>query len=143
MADGTTTTGFETELPADRAGVSASRHAFERWLDGMALAEDTGEELSVVFSELASNAAAAAGSTAGPRARAWVERRDVVIEVTNPLDDARRASVPPDLDDPLRHGGRGLLIVRAFTDELQVEATGGAVSIRCRRHLRGEERAGG
>ncbi len=101
---------------------------------------ETGAELAVVFSELVSNASKATGvGESRPTARAWIDRRDVVIEVENRVaNDA--PPVRADLGDPLRHGGRGLMIARAFTDELRVEAVDGTVRIQCRRRMDTEDR---
>ena len=40
-----------------------------------------------------------------------------------------------DLDDPLRGGGRGLLIVRAYTDTMEIDSVGGTVVVRCARRV--------
>lgn len=140
MEDGPGATGFETDVDADAADLTRSRHQFEQWLDRLGLADDTGDELAVVFSELTSNAANATGAAApATHVKAWVDRRDVVIEVANPLGAEGPRRIEADLDDPLRSGGRGLLIVRAYTDDLQIDAVADIVSIRCRRHLRADE----
>ena len=90
----------------------------------------------MVFSELATNASRASnGSGRRAEANAWAESDSVLLEVANPVS----ASVAPprrwDLDDPLRAGGRGLMIVRAYTDDISVSATDRTVTVRCRRFV--------
>jgi anti-sigma regulatory factor (Ser/Thr protein kinase) len=120
--------------------IGQARHRFLRWLGQTEVDPETVEELAVVFSELAANAVAA--SPAGTRAhlRAYGDDTAIVLEAVNgsPRTNERLGGTP-DLTDPLRPGGRGLLIVKAYMDTVQVEpadhANGTGILVRCRRDL--------
>jgi anti-sigma regulatory factor (Ser/Thr protein kinase) len=128
---------FAWPLPADASAIPAARHAFEAWLRENGASADDVHDMAVVLSELASNAAlgAAPGTTA--HIQAGVVGDSVELEVRNQVDSVDTDALRWDLDDPLRGGGRGLLIVRAYTDTLEVDSAGGAVIVRCRRRLEG------
>lgn len=118
---------------ASLAALAAVREDFAEWLRGVGASEEKVEDLSVVISELGANAVR--GTPDGrdaATAAAWVDdQRRVVVEVANHVEDI---TVPPadwDLEDPLRTGGRGLLLVSAFVDDVQVEAEGDLLIIRC------------
>jgi hypothetical protein len=137
---------FRTDLETSPAACASSRAAFVRWLTAAGILDGPRDELAVVFSDLATNASrASAGSGRRAEANAWAESDSVLLEVANPVP----ASVPPprrwDLDDPLRPGGRGLMIVRAYTDDISVTATDRMVTVRCRRFVTTESsgRGGG
>ena len=118
------------------AAIAASRTSFEDWLSDVGIAEEPRDELAVVFSELVSNATRAAATTGEvPRVDAWTEPDSVVLEVSNPVRDGKTPVEHPHFRDPLRTGGRGLVIVRAYTDEVTVTATDHTVTVRCRRLL--------
>jgi anti-sigma regulatory factor (Ser/Thr protein kinase) len=127
---------FRTDLATSPAECASSRDAFVRWLTSAGVEDGPRDELAVVFSELANNATrACAGSDRRAEANAWAESDSVLLEVANPVP----SSVPPprrwDMDDPLRAGGRGLMIVRAYTDDISVSATDQMVTVRCRRFV--------
>ena len=130
---------FSTDLALSPAACASSRAAFVRWLTAAGVVDGPRDELAVVFSELVANATkAAAGSERSPEANAWTESDSVMIEVANPVPAATPAPRRWDLDDPLRTGGRGLMLVRAYTDDISVSATDKMVTVRCRRFLAGE-----
>ena len=131
-----TTSPFRTTLGVDPADTGAARNEFVRWMDGAGVDQDVAGELAVVFSELAANAANASPPTDGPaEVSAWTEPDSVVIEVSNRVGRVSRRRPRWDLSDPLRSGGRGLMIVRAYTDDIAFQATGDTVVVRCRRLL--------
>ena len=125
-------------LPADPALIHDVRERFAAWLDSW-LEDDATElrnDLTVVLSELLANAAAAApDDDAALVVHACWDGDDVVVEVSNPVAPWVDAAVRWDLNDPLRAGGRGLLIVRALVDEVDVlqDLTGNVTTLRCRR----------
>ena len=92
--------------------------------------------MAVVLSELASNAVEG-GDPEQPDAHVQAEVVDEVLEivVSNRTPPAVKGVRRWDLDDTLRGGGRGLVIVRAYTDSLAVDSTGDLVSVRCTRRL--------
>lgn len=126
---------FDSRLEATSVAVAESRDAFEAWLRTTDADHDVVDELMVVFSELVANAVQASPEGArGIGATAWVEDGSVVLCVTNPVVAPTPVS-EPDLGDPLRTGGRGLLIVRAYTDKMRTEVADGAIVIRCERRI--------
>lgn len=138
-ADGTTRHAkgvFAWSLGTGAAAVGAARQAFDAWLRTTTTDPELLQDMSIVVSELASNAVEGADhDRPDAEVHAQIEGGVIEIVVSNrtPPDvtDVRRW----DLDDTLRGGGRGLMIVRAYTDSLSVESTGDAVSVRCTRRL--------
>lgn len=116
--------------------VTSSRRSFERWLTGVGITGGTRDELAVVFSELVSNATRGSAGTGGvSRVDAWTDAQGMVLEVSNAVP----SDAPPvehwSFGDPLRSNGRGLMIVRAYTDDLSITAADGRITVRCRRLL--------
>lgn len=137
-ADSSTNTQhrFARRLGAGTASISSARQAFDTWLREATDDEEILQEMSIVVSELASNAldgADPAQPDADVRAEVARDVLEVVVSNRTPADltDIRRW----DLDDTLRGGGRGLMIVRAYTDTLVVDSTGDTVRVRCTRRL--------
>lgn len=130
--------GFSSSYPPDEGSIGRARGNLVRWLAGLGADEDVVDELAVVVSELVTNAVRA---TSGPDGCVGVAADcaggDVVIEVTNPSASWVDAAQRWDLDDPLRAGGRGLLIVRSLTDgvHVDVDAAAGTTTVRCRRRI--------
>lgn len=127
---------FAWRLGTGPGSIGAARQAFDSWLRELVSDAEVLEDMSVVVSELTSNALDG-GDPAEPDAqiRAEVEAGMLLLVVTNRLPAGAAEIRHWDLDDPLRGGGRGLMIVRAYTDSLSVDSTGGAVSVRCTRRL--------
>src|SRR5690606_12272892 len=117
--------------------VPESRRDFVAWMRAAAVDEETIDDLEVVFSELAANAVAASPEpTDDVHASADIDAGMLVLEVSNRTDDPAVVLQTPDLDDPLRSNGRGLLIARAFVDSVEVEVTGSdRLLVRCCRRL--------
>ncbi len=128
--------GFAWHLGTGAGAISVARLAFDAWLGKVTTDPELLEDMAVVVSELASNAVEGADPER-PEAEIRADVTDGVLEVvvsnrTPPTDaEVRRW----DLDDTLRGGGRGLVIVRAYTDTLAVDSTGHTVSVRCTRRL--------
>lgn len=91
--------------------------------------------MAVVLSELASNAAAGAAAGSQAEIHASIEDGMVCLEVRNRVAGGVPDVARWDLDDPLRGGGRGLLIVRAYTDSMEIDSAGGVVVVRCARRV--------
>lgn len=127
---------FAWKLGADPGSIGDVRQAFTTWLQQVSGDEELLQDMSVVVSELASNALDG-GDPGGPEAEVRAELDGDVLEVvvSNRLPEGVTDIRHWDLDDPLRGGGRGLMIVRAYTDSLAVDSTGGTVSVRCTRRL--------
>ena len=125
---------FVATAPARQDAVAGLRRRFTDWLRSGAVDEEISAELGVVLSELGANAVHGSPGASSPiDVRAWSEGCEVVLEVSNVASD------PPqearwDLDDPLRGGGRGLMIVQAFVDVLDMrQGDDTHVTVQCRR----------
>lgn len=129
---------LELTVDAAMAAAAAARAQLVAWLSEHDADPVVVEELAVVISELVSNAVRAAHPGTSPSVAAWITDGEVFLEVSNSLSPDAAQRTDWDLQDPLRGGGRGLLLVRAFVDGLEVEpdmAIDGVV-VRCNRPLR-------
>ena len=118
------------------AALATVREAFVEWLTGVTSSEERIEDLSVVISELGANAVR--GTPEGADAAtvsAWLDDDRIVLEVANRVEDLAVPDVDWDLSDPLRTGGRGLLLVSAFVDDVHVDVEGDVLVIRCTTHV--------
>lgn len=138
MSVDTEATEFSSMVEPDTAEVAKTRHRFCAWLQQAKVPDEDASDLATAFSELVTNAAAASRGTTEPvTSRAWIEADTVVLEVANTVTSPADFRVSRwDLDDPLRPGGRGLMIVQAFTDDLEIDVRGRTLLVRCRRHVR-------
>lgn len=129
---------FGSLVDATPLAAARIRTDFEHWVRSTRASEDTVQELAIVISELVANAVHA--TPTGPQqieASAWTEDGTIVLRIANPITPSSVPVNGPDLDDPLRTGGRGLLIVRAYTDVLRTELADGTLAIRCERRIDG------
>ena len=127
---------FAWSLGAGAGGIGAARQAFVSWLAQVSSDDELLQDMSVVVSELASNALDG-GDPGEPEAevRADLDGNVISLVVSNRLPDGATDIRRWDLEDPLRGGGRGLMIVRAYTDSLSGDSTGGTVSVHCTRRI--------
>ncbi len=132
-----TTKTFESSFAPSTTALTGARKSFTAWLSTDGLDESTIEELTVAYSELVSNAAAQPSESGGVvHTAAWHDGDDIVLTVENPIAREQVGVRRWDLDDALRGGGRGLMLVRAFTDSLDwLRSARGALVIRCRRRV--------
>lgn len=127
---------FAWHLEAEADAIPDARHAFQDWLRESEVSSEDIADMAVVLSELASNALAGAeGTGKGIDIVAAIDGDELQLEVTNQVGGAVDHVLRWDLDDPLRGGGRGLMIVRAYTDTLEIDSSGSTVTVRCSRHL--------
>jgi anti-sigma regulatory factor (Ser/Thr protein kinase) len=128
---------FNRRFRADTTQLAGPRTAFDDWLHAHGVAADVVSDLTIVFSELTSNAVASARSpTEQVEARAEMLGDDVIIEVENARSDRTFSlDMLGEIDDPLRGSGRGLMIVAAFVDNVAVSAPTDSrgFTVRCRR----------
>lgn len=128
------TARFASRSLATVADLSAVRAEFVEWMREIGVDEDRIDDLSVVLSELGANAVRETPAGAEPaQITATVDEGTVVMEVSN---DVSPDSAPPsehdwDLSDPLRTGGRGLLLVSAFVDDIDVDVDQRRLIVRC------------
>lgn len=120
------------------SALPSSRSDFAGWMQAAEVADDVASDLEVVFSELTANAVAGSPATTDHiDVRAEIDDGMIVLDVSNHIDDPdRRPAAAPDIGDPLRRDGRGLLITRAFMDsvEVQIEQLDRLV-VHCRRRV--------
>jgi anti-sigma regulatory factor (Ser/Thr protein kinase) len=126
---------FSRRSMASLAALAAVRQEFSEWLAGIPASEDKVEDLSVVISELGANAVRGTPEGRAPAtAQAWLEdgsERTVILEVANHVEDVTVPDADWDFEGPLRTGGRGLLLVSAFVDDVHVEVDDDLLVIRC------------
>lgn len=127
---------FQTSFAPSSEALAPARRSFSDWLHRRT-GDDVADELEVVFSELAANAVH--GSPTGAdevTSRAWYEDDVLVIDITNRTEPSGPTESRWDLDDPLRTGGRGLVIAQAFVDSMEVTLEPGQrLLVRCRRRI--------
>jgi anti-sigma regulatory factor (Ser/Thr protein kinase) len=135
----------ETELrfeldPSLDEGFPTARARFADWLQGQHVSEDDAEELHVVLSELVANAVEATpDAPERPPIHVWAQRHGekVWIEVSNSAQRTVRFPPMPELPaDPLGPSGRGLVIVKAFTDRVAAETLDGRTRVTAVKTLR-------
>lgn len=130
---------FSRELSAGNGALAAARREFGEWLAHHGVDPEHVSDLLVVLSELAANAIAAAeGHGNGPIAiRSWCTEDEVMLEVETPAQDQVHGIVVHGDSDPLRGSGRGLLIVAAYADKIEVVPPGQASGLimRCHKHV--------
>ena len=128
------TTRFPARGMASVADLSAVRAEFVAWLEGAGVVADRIDDLSVVLSELGANAVRETPDGADEACvTAAIDAGVLVMEVSNEVSPS--SSTPSehewDLSDPLRTGGRGLLLVSAFVDDVDVDVVDRRLVVRC------------
>lgn len=128
---------FSLTCAPDVAVVAEVRRGFTAWLRRWVPDGETVEEMAIVVSELLANAVNAADRGGTVHVLACAEEDEVVLAVSNPRARWVDADDRWNLDDPLRAGGRGLLIVQSLVDELEVEhdPRAGTTTVRSRKAL--------
>jgi serine phosphatase RsbU (regulator of sigma subunit)/anti-sigma regulatory factor (Ser/Thr protein kinase) len=125
---------FRHPIGASAASIPLARHLLNDWLRWQPVSDADRSDLLLAASELCTNAlrhSSGEGWTA--TLRAWVEDLDVVIGVDDadptPVD-LRAVDEIPDTD---ALSGRGLFLVQALTDGIEVEARDGGKRVTCRK----------
>lgn len=128
------TTRFPSRTMGTVVKLADVRAEFVSWLRDNGVVDDRIDDLSVVLSELGANAIRETPLGAGPAAiEASIESGTIELIVSNEVSSAEPKAVEHDWDlaDPLRTGGRGLLLVSAFVDDVEVEVVGRRLIVRC------------
>ena len=115
------TSDFLTTMSADKSEIGHARAAFSQWLRSGAVDRETLDDLLVVASELLANAIHASPGASTVALRATNNRNVITIEAVNRVAEWVTPADRWNLDDPLRTGGRGLLIVSALVDHIEAE----------------------
>ena len=109
-----------------------ARLILRRWLREQRAEEEFADEMVVVASELCTNAVQHAGSGVA-ELRAWRDGDSLILEV-EAVDRPRGVSpIVRDLEDPLAEGGRGMVIVERFCDDVALSLDGRRRTVRCMR----------
>ena len=127
---------FYATYRPDTVVLADAREAFGRWVGAEPALAELREEMLVVLSELLSNAINASRDPLDAVAvRAWHEGAELVLEVTDPASAAFEPTSAWDYDDPLRPGGRGLIIVESLVDDIAIAPPDHdhPLQVRCRR----------
>lgn len=129
---------FAVRFDAHVHAVPETRRRFVGWMRDAEIDAALIDDLEVVFSELAANSVAASPEpTDEIRVRCQVDEGVLVVQVSNRAAQGVVPATTPDLDDPLRPNGRGLLIARAFVDTVDIEVEPpDRIVVRCCRRLR-------
>jgi anti-sigma regulatory factor (Ser/Thr protein kinase) len=108
-------------MSADRSEIGPARSALAQWLRAGSVDHDAAKDLVVVASELLANAIAASPGDATVALRGTHGSGAVILEAINRVSEWVSPAERWDLGDPLRTGGRGLLIVSALVDHIEAE----------------------
>lgn len=123
---------FSEQALPDVGALAVVRRAFVDWMEYADIPHERIEDLSVVISELGANAVRATPVGGQPAtACARLDERQLVLEVANEVDAGTETTIDWDLEDPLRTGGRGLLLVSAFVDDVDTTVVDGRLVVRC------------
>jgi PAS domain S-box-containing protein len=124
---------FEYRFTPSPTAVPLARHLFTDWLSYQPVDDQASDDLLLVVSELCTNAVhAASGKQGGVVFRAWDDADALVIEVEDDgagfEEDVRSDDEQP---DPYAPGGRGLYLVQALADSIDVTRRDGHTIVRC------------
>lgn len=123
---------FEHRLSPSMAAVSVSRGLLREWLVRVPVDPDAIHDLLLAATELCANAVEhATWQEGGVVVRARTAGADVVLEVEDDGGGLTWPTLALEPPDPEAEHGRGLWLVRTFTDEVTPETTGSHNVIRC------------
>lgn len=123
---------FEHRLSPSMAAVSVSRGLLREWLVRVPVDADAVHDLLLAATELCANAVEhASWEGNGVVIRARTDGADVVLEVEDDGGSLHWPHLALEPPDPQAEHGRGLWLVRTFTDEVTPEMEGARTLIRC------------
>jgi serine/threonine-protein kinase RsbW len=137
---------LQLSLPSDVALVPRSRQALHCWLAGFCVDETEIGDVVLAFDEACANVVRHAfpGNVGDLRVSAVLDREHVMLAVEDDGVGFEPDTVP-EPSDPLAMSGRGLAIIRALMQEVEVESPrpggGTRVSVRHKLQSRVEARA--
>lgn len=122
-------------LPRHTSTISCSRAVLAVLLSVAGTTAECREELAVIMTEACTNAVVHSSADSAVDISVTVEGRQCVLEVGNEGDTAG-VEITRRPDDPLRIGGRGLLLMAAFADTVAfLPVAPGQVRLRVTKHL--------
>jgi PAS domain S-box-containing protein len=125
---------FTYRFSASPATVSLARHFFGDWLAHQPADPGCRDDLLVMVSELCTNAVREATAEAGSVVlRAWDHGDALIVEVEDDGNGMDPDAIPTDerLPDPDAPEGRGLFLVQALADEVEVQPRESGTVVRC------------
>ena len=123
---------FEHRLSPSMAAVSVSRGLLREWLVRVPVDPDAIHDLLLAATELCANAVEhATWEEGGVVVRAFTSGSDVVLEVEDDGGGLAWPVLALEPPDPEAEHGRGLWLVRTFTDEVTPQTAGAHTVIRC------------
>lgn len=126
------TTVFPTQRMGAVSQLAQVRARFMEWLREAEVDSERIDDFSVVLSELGANAIRETPDGAlRPDVTASIVGSTLELTVTNEVAPDSGPADDWDLGDPLRTGGRGLLLVSAFVDSVDVDVAGRRLVVRC------------
>ena len=133
------TSSFPSQPLHSLAALATVRVAFVEWLRSFGVDQEQVEDLSVVISELGANAVRETPEGERPaEVDAQLQGTTLELHVSNAVGPGTTAAHDHDwdLDDALRTGGRGLLLVSAIGDDVTVAVDDGRLLVRCTSTIR-------
>lgn len=123
---------FEHRLSPSMAAVSVSRGLLREWLTRVPVDADAVHDLLLAATELCANAVEhASWEVGGVVIRAHIDGSDIVLEVEDDGGGLHWPLLALEPPDPQAEHGRGLWLVRTFTDDVIPETAGARTVIRC------------
>ena len=125
---------FEYRFTPSINTVALARRFFADWLSYQPCDPACHDDLLLMVSELCTNAVrVASGEPGGVVLRAWDEGDTLIVEVHDDGDGFGGHPTPADdrLPDPDALDGRGLFLVRALADDVQIDTAGAGTRVRC------------
>jgi len=131
-------------FPADARELHGVRSTLAGWLAGLEVTSPVADELILIVSELATNAIEASNSSASEvRVTAWFEGAVIALEVDDDgagfcegtLTTGPNGMAAGPLPPPSSVRGRGLPIVGAFVDRLDVRRHGARTIVHVERRI--------
>jgi anti-sigma regulatory factor (Ser/Thr protein kinase)/putative methionine-R-sulfoxide reductase with GAF domain len=120
---------LELDMAAYPKTLAPLRHALRRWLQAQAVEREVAIEVTIAVNEACANTIEHAYGPSRGRFSVHAERRNGCIEVT--VRDQGRWRLPRG-----EHRGRGLKIIDAAMDEVEMRAGAAGTAVTMRRHLK-------
>ena len=125
MVDGSAQPRFERSLPLDVSALPAARHQLSAFLRGLGLERDVVDSILLCVQEACKNAVRFSGSPRGIDVCVTLEEgvvHTVVRDYGGGFDVSRQTNEAP---DPFRDSGRGLFLIRALMDQVEILGSSG------------------
>ena len=133
----TTHLRLTTRMPREPTSVAAVRHLLDRALVAIGVEDECRDDIVLALSEACSNAVEHARAAAEYEVVVTVDRKRCVAEVIDYGTGPERVPVDPRVPDPTAERGRGLRLIHALTDGLELRRVDPhGFAVRMTKHLR-------